>query len=485
MLGLIMSCGALLASHHLQQSVPAGENSLDLLRSCNNFVSLIGLPFCSHTADGLLKPLVALVLGVFGIFGLLFGATINWRQKQVSLACIYALLVAFSGLISAAAVSVFRSSLSAWYCVFTIPLWICIAQLMVTFLVRSKNSENTRWQLFVETFFSIAILSAILILTVSSNRSYLDKDPYQYSHSLSAESSIRNYFRAPTYSELLLFRFHNSDVRRMWDMGQFVSERKLSCSANRQIWTMQGDFILENVNLMGVDSGRPFWVKANGKEGEVLSPEHLSLAMPLKSLSIWKLDLPKTIQEANLVLESTDLLRGLHLAIVDPSSRRLLSHKTIDGVYRKKVSLKPFAGHSVILVVKTGESKHTSVGKILKLLCPRIEVELLPSAESARLSPIRPVNTELGFNPRNFELEELIVSSGVKDLSSVWNVRFPGKNTRRFWFDFSAKRCGYVSRETVKLASFQILSTFSLKLAKNGESLPKQVCVEFITRNMF
>lgn len=476
--GFFVSALGLFAVAHISREAHAPKVTIDIMQSAANFISLIGLPLCSHSADGLLKTSTPFWFGVAGIVTFVFSLFLNIRNRLLGVWSNNALLLVLAGLMSASAVCLFRPALSAWYCVFTLPFWLCCAQLLISIITSSSPSDRSTNEFVATKAISVSVLLTFATIYCLNSRTYLDKDPYLLSHSLCAESALRNYEKAPTTAELLLFRFHSSDVKRLWEMGEFLERHNLACSGLSQVWTMQGDEILETVAFDDGGQGKPYWSCGPKftKQCEFSSPEHLTLCLPPRSGVTWTVELP-----SQDVLESADLLLGG----INSSSVRVEMFACIEEdsckpkrlLSTERQSLISYAGKKIGVSLASNDKGN---GKVATIASPRILVKL---KDKGRLQPLKisPVNTDLAADVVSQQYPRLLISDGKSPLSDSWNLQN--------WKETSGSRSLLPANSSADLSLLRPLNQssdkythFFFQLAVPEEQSSREACVQVITK---
>lgn len=222
------------------------------------------------------------------------------RTKDRCVFCAFS-MVAF-GFLNLFCSSFARNNISPWYCTFSV--FILSGVCSLAFFVLSTEIEKGK-----SVTGRIGAATVLLFCSLFyglTNRAYADKDWFRAFHSPAAESSLRNYLWAPTYSHYQLFGSKLGNIERYWRYGSDLSLHRLSCFSPNQTWAIQGEFILPVVQFVNTNREQSVrWIvdrKLNSKPS-FSDPEHLSLVIPTGSSVDWYLNLPTNTRLANLVFD--------------------------------------------------------------------------------------------------------------------------------------------------------------------------------------
>jgi len=249
------------------------------------------------TSSSFLRGIIYLVVLSFGVLSLLFRPRRDFRPAILGF-----LFIAY-GILSIWLVTCYRMTLTPWYATAFMPLYIGIAALAFFALfgkddVREKKSSqiNDRavmaWGLFASGMLGYFFFTSNLAIKNKSTH-------MQFRRPVSA-SCIRHYDSAPTYCESSFF----------WTTGypdyfsKFISilERyRLSVFSKRQRWTLQGDFILNSVQLTEITNVPDiFWAEGlEAKSVPFSEYEHLSLFLHTPNAVEWEVSLPNDLKKAD------------------------------------------------------------------------------------------------------------------------------------------------------------------------------------------
>src|SRR5262249_35266200 len=134
----------------------------------------------------------------------------------------------------------------------------------------------------------------------TSNLSFTNKVMSLYARSPAAAACLRNYRVAPTYCDGYLFQWKigNAGVTEL--MAQPLERNHLSVFAPHQRWSLQGDFVLDNVRVQETPDNPDFcWSKDRfAIRADYQFYRHLNLFLPTPDAISWKVSLPANVEEA-------------------------------------------------------------------------------------------------------------------------------------------------------------------------------------------
>jgi hypothetical protein len=285
------------------KKIPGETNSIITLFNFPLIVQAIGWPFAENFSLQMAysRGLAGVVLCLIGV-GILFLVKRNKLQFTQSTPAL--MLIIFS-IINMWQVSVFRSWLVPWYASPFMLFWIGLLGLAYVLLKNnitelSKPKLYHKFILFLSRIWSIIFVGILVFFYLTSNLTYRDKSFLLRQRSPVSASCLRNYKTAPTYCEQTLFAWGPGNLRQFLTVGEILERHHLSVFAPHQRWTLQGDFILDNVRLEDKPgSGRIFWTKDLKNKAVPFSDyQHLNLFLVSPNSAEWTVSLPKNLKQA-------------------------------------------------------------------------------------------------------------------------------------------------------------------------------------------
>lgn len=279
------------------------------------FVASVGMAFLNDTALNVEVGWKSILIGTLGLIFLLTLTTCLVLRRGIPRYVYCCWAFAFFGLINLCATAVGRVYISPWYCTYSVFVWSSICTLAFGILNQQKE-PNTIFAKGCSCF----ILLFCFVFYLLTNRTYADKDFFRMFHSPSAESCLRHYKWAPTYSYYQLFGSKMGSLAAYLKFGNEISLHRLSCFAANQTWSLQGDFILPVVQFVNHSHTRSVRWIVNSKlnsHPDYGPPEHLTLALPVTSKAFWTLKFPSKVRQSELLfdLSSTSKIAGTKLLI--------------------------------------------------------------------------------------------------------------------------------------------------------------------------
>lgn len=207
------------------------------------------------------------------------------------------LLIVFSFL-QAWQISMVRANLICWYATHFMLFWIGILGVVYAFWAR--RAQLTCALRSLVTLWCSASVVFLTYFYATSNVTYLDKTFFLQARSPSSESCLRNFSTAPTYCEQRLFQWGVGNPQFMDYLGSPLFRHRLSVFSDHQIWTLQGDFVLEKVKVDEKPGIPDVMWSADLKSTPVPFTDfrHLNLFLHSPNSVEWSVDLPESLREA-------------------------------------------------------------------------------------------------------------------------------------------------------------------------------------------
>jgi hypothetical protein len=283
--------------------------SLASLHNWHLWLNLLGRPFCNDAGILLVMLRFSTLTGLFAVSASLLSLSLLLFQKKIGSRAISAIVLIIYALLSCWLISIFRNVLAPWYTAIAMNLWIGLWGLTIS-LLRSSKSEPIAHQSVLEKAVPIAGVSTILtmsVLYIWTNRTYEDKQFFMQTRAPVSESTIRHFRTAPTYCEQFAFQWGDGKYRFLEQLAKPLEKYHLSCFSDRQEWALQGDFPLDNVQIL--ETKPIFWTDCMqllnfGEKRERTdwrSYKHLNLGLPEHTQVTWTIDLPDNLLSATLI----------------------------------------------------------------------------------------------------------------------------------------------------------------------------------------
>lgn len=393
----------------------APSNSLELRPLV--FLGILGRPFHNSLAVDFGTHNQSIVLGA--AFFPMLAVTLLVRKaiKDRFTDYIGALCFVAYGLGLSFITSLARATIAPWYSIFAQVAWLGLVALLLPTLRR----EAGKWRIY-----GALVLGSIGIYHGLANISDTDKNFYHNMSTPVSSSVLRHYLSAPTYGENFLNAGNKSGEQYLRTLAQPAERNRWSVFAYRQLWLLQGDYLLTSVSTKRNAQGeQPFWISANKIKvpRDFKSSRRLNLCLPPGSCLSWQLILPKEAKSIDFVSillagkkSTTD---GLQIRIEDEQGK-CLHQQEIEGKSGTPVSLdlKNFAGSNINLVFQCKS-------KAAVLQVPRIQITLAgsnasdPATREYRPSnrlpaqEILPATSYIDFDLKNWK------SSGLRAVTNM------------------------------------------------------------------
>jgi hypothetical protein len=208
------------------------------------FVEAVSWPFSEKLHQLHVNEAVGWLGLGFGLVGILiligFRSRLVWRQSSA------AIMLLLYALLNMVLLNMFRGTQLPWYTGHHILYWIGLIGLAYLLLIlyhpnRTFRTANVVWSTLVFGFIGIFFFN--------SNLTYTDKVFFLFTRSPASATCLRAYQTAPTYCEQPLFPVNPGRFEMVAALARPLQRSKLSVFAPQQRWTLQGDFILDNVTI--------------------------------------------------------------------------------------------------------------------------------------------------------------------------------------------------------------------------------------------
>lgn len=286
------------------------------------------------------------------------------RRNAKTLEAIAApIMLVIWGLVTALVVSIFRGSLTPWYAAFFMPYWIGLFGFAYVFYSdKSKRGRVFSNAWILSLFLFITFLYVGSVASLNENRFFIKQ------RSPVAASCLRAFESAPTYCAEKLFSWDLHHYEEYLEYAKLLKRNRLSVFSDRQVWTLQGDYVLGAVKVVE-SPGLPkaFWSPdLSNRSSTFFAPEHLNLFLHSPNFLEWEMTLPSDLEYADLYTafafnqsapfsgDPDGATFSISARLKDGSSVTLVS-QYIPPQQREwvpvKVSLASFAGKSIVLKI--------------------------------------------------------------------------------------------------------------------------------------
>lgn len=231
--------------------------------------------------------------------------TLIYRLKLSNLGKTCLLLFAY-GFISVWIVGVFRVHVAPWYASMAMYCWLAVFGMSVANLTKAFKSDVDSASLLSKTSritliaTSVIALGTILVLYLTSNLSYRDKQFFLTARAPVSAEYLRSYKTAPTFLESSVF---SADGRpeRILSFANSLAKHNLCVFSPNQVHALQGQFALSNVSIQSVPgSKRVMWLEGRNtrRKASWRDYNHLNLDVPDGNIVDWRFTIPADANEA-------------------------------------------------------------------------------------------------------------------------------------------------------------------------------------------
>ena len=262
-------------------------------------IKAIGWPFNND-----LSLEVGKIKGLIGIGLCIFGIVVLWKssRKNIFTHSIPGLLLVIFSLLNMSQIGLVRDVFAPWYTSAFMLFWIGMAGLAYAFIPNKTSDQfSFKWNVILpEILWSFAFLIIAISFYLTSNLSWSGKSTFLNSRSPVSASCLRNYKTAPTYCQQTLFNWEPGQYQFISVLARRLERLKMSVFAPHQKWTLQGDYILDNVRVHQ-EVGVPivFWsADRTSTPVSFYDYRHLNLFLHTPNWITWNVSLPKNLKEA-------------------------------------------------------------------------------------------------------------------------------------------------------------------------------------------
>lgn len=305
-------------------------------------------------------------VGAIGVTLFALGATLLWRRRARLGPAIPALASMAYSLGLMVLVAVFRGQLNPWYSTTCGLFWVGLFGLLL-WVGREEVAP-------------LVALTAVLALLLATNGGFESKARYLRSRGFTAAACLRNFRTAPAVCEAALFQWKHGNPQDIWVLGEALEKHGWGVFAPHQVWTLQGDYALENVDVESPPAApEPMW-RAPGREGasQPLDYRQLDFVIPEGARVHWQVRLPRALEQARFRTRlRADEGARVRLWASAASGRTLLMADWVAPGVETDVDLSLLAWQDtqVRLSLET-DGVDGDLSSVLVLSAPRIELDL-------------------------------------------------------------------------------------------------------------
>ncbi|MCZ2097627.1 MAG: hypothetical protein LC121_15445, partial [Anaerolineae bacterium] len=271
-------------------------------------LQMIGLPLASY-GDFHNMELVGLVGLVAAVPGIYFA----WRLRGTPTfgGTLPALILLGYSLVSIYQVTVFRDYPAPWYTSISLLYWSALVGLACVVCAPRGGSLRLR-RAAPRLAWGLCFAALLGNFYLASNRDFGDKAMYLWMRRPVSSSCLLYYRAAPTYCEGYVFQWGIGNPQFIAQLAAPLERHALSNFAPHQVWTLQGDFGLSNVQIQETP-GVPgiVWSLADDSRLSRSSWDdfrHLNLFLHSPNAIRWTISLPANVTRA--VFHSAAALSG-------------------------------------------------------------------------------------------------------------------------------------------------------------------------------
>ena len=284
-----------------------------------NIGAIINLPFLLNMMG---RPLVDLstfeftrqykIAGAIGFalaFACLVVVAFHLRENKYKI-FIPALMMFALGLGGVWLTSIGRNSLASWYITAAWPFWQGIIGFGFLLLMEPASTGPVQFSFLSSLGLLKKVFAAFIFLTVAvlyarSNIGNEVEGFLLYSRTPASAACLRNYQSAPAYCESFLFQWPIQRPDFIFELGRPLGKNQLSANGRQQQWSLQGDFIFNQVEVKRVAQTDPIgWFE--GLQGDrtawagIKRWHHLDLMLHSPNIIRWTVEFPEYMETAVL-----------------------------------------------------------------------------------------------------------------------------------------------------------------------------------------
>jgi hypothetical protein len=325
---LIVSGVAVSASYYyflyFDRSTIGGASKITRIFDFAFFSETLGRPFVKQLTNIRGTVDSARLLGWLGLVLalVLLAILIAFRKDRRLSDAAPAMLVMVAGILILWQICMTRPVSSPWYTAFALDFWVGLVGLAYvcwdcSVLAGEAVPGTATTALIVGRSCAAAVVLLILVLYVSSNRSWSDKSFFMITRAPVSAATLRNYRTAPTYAEGTLAVWPmGGNASFVREMAQPLERHRLSVFGPHQVWSLQGDSLLQNVDYHEPSqTGEIFWSPDLTDQHEhFTSYRRLNVHIPDDAWLSWTISVPpeseRAVFKSAIAISDTPLSKG-------------------------------------------------------------------------------------------------------------------------------------------------------------------------------
>lgn len=372
------------------------------LMNYSSAVYLIGQPLAANSTP---------IIGWLGVGLGIGGLVLLWPQRHfpaaLSRTAPALILLLYSSLVIYQ-IALFRNPSAPWYTFVGMSFWVGLTGLAYALLGTTVPfSSGAARAGEVILLWSGGLLGLFVAFYLTSNLAYTDKVFHVVTRAPASAVCLRHYRQAPTYCEGLVSQWPPN--RFLEKMGVPLERHHLSIFAPRQRWPLQGEFVLDAVQLTETP-GLPdiFWSESMTPSPTAWSEyRRLNLALYPPNAISWTVSLPANLEwatfHAAIARASNPNTSTIQLEISLQEHPLFSQHLTPDQQQWQplQIPLNAYAGQTITLRL-AAKTEPDSQGDWGLYRYPYIDLMTDPQRAVTASEPLAPANTDLSptFHPR-------------------------------------------------------------------------------------
>lgn len=406
---------------------PTQPRKTPILFNYEFILNAIGWPFANGIGSTYNSIHEAVLAGYLGVALAMTGLALLWikRRTPVLTQATPGLMYLVLGLLGIWQTSLFRTTIAPWYTSAFLLFWIGLVGLAYAFWVNWQSTpiEGRPFQrsaTFLTPLWSIALAGILVYLYATSNIAYADKAFYLRSRGPAAASCLRNYRVAPTYCEQYVFQWGVGNFGLLAGLAKPLERHHLSIFAPQQQWTLQGDYVLDNVRIQETPNiPDVFWsADLSSRPVHYADYRHLNLFLHSPNALSWQISLPANITQAEFHsavaisrwMTSVDgVTFEVYLQAEGESEKKVFQRKLAANEQSWQpfsVPLSAYAGRTIVLRLTSSGGGNVD-GDWAMYRYPYIDVTQNQSAPSAEDTPGKPFIIKPTADDTTFDLADL------------------------------------------------------------------------------
>lgn len=262
-------------------------------------LQMIGLPLASYGDFHNME-----MVGLVGLLAVIPGIYFAWRLRGTAAfgGALPPLILLGYSFVSIYQVTIFRDYPAPWYTSISLLYWSALVGLLSVVCAPRGWTLRLRWAA-PRLAWGLCFAALLGNFYLASNRDFLDKAMYLRMRRPVSSSCLLYYRTAPTYCEGYLFQWGIGNPQSIAQLAEPLEHHALSSFAPHQVWTLQGDFGLSNVQVQETP-GVPGVVWSLADDSRVNRSgwddfRHLNLFLHSPNAIHWTISLPLNVTRAD------------------------------------------------------------------------------------------------------------------------------------------------------------------------------------------